>query len=422
VPVSQHPETGIPDAFLLHFAAHAFAPFDNPRRVGLAISGGSDSMAMLHLMARAAPDAGWQLRAVTVDHQLRPEAAREAQFVAEVCANLGVPHVVLTWDHGPITGNLMDRARRARYALMAAWARGHGIGHVALAHTASDQAETFLMGLSREAGLDGLSGMRPRFHQNDVTFVRPFLQQTRSDLRGFLTRHDLKWVEDPTNEDAKYSRVKARRALKALAPLGITEERLANTVHHLAMAQGVLRLAAMDAALQVVTEVAGALQIDRTAFRRLGPELDRRVLLHCIKWLKNDDYPPRAPEIERLVRAIDQGKSATLAGCRLILRADQILMVREPKDLAGPVPHDQIWDGRWRIKGPEVPGLQVNALGAAGLLACKGWRDLALPREVLLVTPALWQGDQLIAAPLAGKTAGWSASVSQSFREFLLSH
>lgn len=88
---------------------------------------------------------------MTVDHRLRPEAADEARFVACACARIGVPHETLAWEHGEIGGNLQDRARRARYALIADWARRGGIGDVVLGHTADDQAETVLMGLAREA-------------------------------------------------------------------------------------------------------------------------------------------------------------------------------------------------------------------------------------------------------------------------------
>ncbi|MGB7261684.1 MAG: tRNA lysidine(34) synthetase TilS, partial [Albidovulum sp.] len=147
------------DAFLLHVAEHAFRS-ETPDVIAVAVSGGSDSMALLSLFARIQARRGGQLRAVTVDHRLRPEAADEAQAVAAFCQKINVQHDILVWDHGEITGNLQDQARRARYGLIGEWAQRSGIGHIVLGHTADDQAETFLMGLAREAGIDGLSGMR----------------------------------------------------------------------------------------------------------------------------------------------------------------------------------------------------------------------------------------------------------------------
>src|SRR5690606_38404014 len=157
-----------------------------PERIGVAVSGGSDSMAALHLLTAF----GLKVEAATVDHGLRPEAATEAETVARACAALSVPHETLRWTDGPAaTGNLMEQARLARYRLLAGWALRRGLTQVAIAHTADDQAETFLMRLAREAGLDGLAGMRSTWEQDGVTFIRPLLVIGRADLRGYLSRH-----------------------------------------------------------------------------------------------------------------------------------------------------------------------------------------------------------------------------------------
>ncbi|RME16806.1 MAG: tRNA(Ile)-lysidine synthetase [Alphaproteobacteria bacterium] len=111
-----------------HIAPRVLASglLDGVGTLGLAVSGGGDSMALLHLMATLAPARGLSLRAATVDHGLRPEAADEARFVAEVCARLGVPHETLVWDGRAARGNLQAEARAARYRLLAGWAAGQG--------------------------------------------------------------------------------------------------------------------------------------------------------------------------------------------------------------------------------------------------------------------------------------------------------
>ncbi len=412
------------DAHLLFWAQTACGWIGKPpASVGLAVSGGSDSMAMLHLMARAAPHAGWTLQAVTVDHRLRPEAADEAAFVGRVCAGLGVPHQVLAWDHGAISGNLMQAASQARYGLMASWARTHGIGYVLLAHTADDQAETFLMGLSRAAGLDGLTGMRWEWTDDGVTFRRPFLFQTRVELQAYLARHGLAWIDDPTNDDDQFTRVRARRALKALRPLGITVDRLASVVHNLAMAQGVVRQAVADKADQIAREAAGGLILDRKAFRFLDPEVARRLLIAAISWVSQARHAPREASVIRLLEAIRSGRDATLWGCRLSLAQAEIRITREGRAVSSlQSPTDQLWDNRWRVNGPHEPGLEVRALGFAGLKACKDWRLIEIPREALVVTPAIWRADRLIAAPLAGLSNGWTAEIPASFSRFIVSH
>lgn len=407
------------DAFLLFRALRAHGWRENaPASVGVAVSGGSDSMAMLHLMARAALQAGWSLRAVTVDHRLRPEAAEEAAFVARACTGLGVGHEVLAWDHGEITGNLMERAREARYRLIADWARVQGIEAVMVAHTADDQAETFLMGLSREAGLDGLVGMRPEWEVDGVTFRRPFLSQTREELRAFLVRNGLGWVEDPTNENNRYTRVKARRALKALKPLGITVDRLSSVIHHLSMAQGVVRQAVAEAGAEILTEVAGSLLFDHRPFMMCDPEIQRRLVIAMVRWIGGQEHPLRESKVFALGLALQKQKDATLGGVRFRWQGETCTVSREARAMGGPVAEGAIWDGRWRVAGADG---EVRALGAAGLRQCPDWRSAGLPRQMLEVTPAIWQGKVIVAAPMAGFGTAKAACVI-SFNAFLLSH
>ncbi len=399
------------DAFLLHLPDWAF-PRGWPERIGVAVSGGSDSLALLHLFARIQAHRGATLHAVTVDHRLRPEAAEEARFVAGICAGLGVSHDTLVWDHGKIDGNLQDQARRARYGLIAAWARDRGIGSVVLGHTADDQAETFLMGLARGAGIDGLCGMRRGWEEGGIRWLRPYLTVPRADLRAYLTRHGIRWVEDPSNADDRFQRVKARKALAALKPLGITVEGLSGVTGNLSIAQGALKSAAVERAAAIVRSAAGEVILDRQAFQMTHPETARRILIATLRWVSSAAYAPRAAQVDRLQEAIRQGRDATLWGCRLRVSETEIRITREPKAVAAlATPTDAIWDGRWRLTGPHHADLRIRALGAEGLRACKTWRDTGISRAALVVSPAVWRGKALVAAPLAGHGAGWTAEI-----------
>ena len=410
------------DAFLLHAAETAF-PGETPKVIGVAVSGGSDSMALLHLFARVQARRGGEVRAVTVDHRLRPEAAGESRFVADHCKSLGVRHDTLVWEHGPIKGNLQDQARRARYGLIGDWARNHGIGHVVLGHTADDQAETFLMGLAREAGIDGLSGMRRAWRDGDIEWARPYLLTPRQDLRDYLGRNGIGWVEDPSNADDRFTRVKARKVLNALRPLGITVNTLTGVIGNLAQAQSALRSAASERAEQILRTRAGEVIIDRAAFRRTDREIRRRILNAVFLWVARGDYAPRADAIFRIEAAIEEGRGATLAGARLVVTDTEARFTREPKAVAGlETPTDALWDDRWRLTGPHDPGLRVRALGAEGLRQCEDWRATGHSRAALVVTPAIWRGEALIAAPLAGMENGWVAEIVTGFHSFLLSH
>ena len=395
------------DAFLLHFIGSAFT-FNTPKSVGVAVSGGSDSLALLHLMHRWAADAGVTVQAVTVDHGLRKEAADEAQMVANMCRDLGLKHTTLRWTGWDGKGNLQDQARRARYGLMAEWAKECGIETVALGHTSDDQAETFLMRLARGSGVDGLSGMAVRRQSDGVTWMRPVLLQRRQELRDYLQRHNIGWIEDPSNDDVRFERVKIRQALKVLDGLGLDVERLAGTAQDLQIARSALEHQTQEVAERVVTVLSGDVLFDPAGLRRAHPEIRARLLAHALQWVASAQYRPRRHALTEVEMDILAGRSSTLHGCRILAKITEIRITREHQAVKDIVcPSDAIWDNRWRFEGPHETGLELGVLGESGLAECPDWRATGIPRASLLASPAVWKKDRLIAAPMAGLGNGW---------------
>lgn len=371
--------------------------------LGLAVSGGGDSMALLHLAVAA----GVRVSVATVDHCLRAEAAAEAASVARACAALGVPHVVLRW-HWDGVGNLQDRARRGRLALLSGWARELGLSAVALGHTRDDVAETFLMRLGRGAGVDGLSAMAARREVSGVTFLRPLLDVSRAELRDWLRARGVEWVEDPSNENDRFARVRARRDLAGLAKAGVSVEALVSIATQMAEVRDALDAQAREAVARVVRLEAGDVLFNAAAFTKLPLEIQRRLLLATVLWIGSVEYSPRGAAMIRLRDAVAAGRAATLTGVRCgtakgIVRFGR--EVRAVRDLE--VPADAVWDGRWRISGGDHKGLTLRALAEEGLCLCPDWRRAGLPRASLLASPALWRGEELVAAPLAGLAGDW---------------
>lgn len=397
-----------------------------PDPLGVAVSGGSDSLGLLALLSDWRAAGGPELRAVTVDHKLRPEAAEEAGQVARLCRDWGIPHATLDWTGWDGTGNLPDQARRARYRLMAEWAAAHRIACITLAHTLDDQAETFLMRLGRAAGVDGLAAMAPHWHQGGVRFARPALELRREELREVLRQRGLSWVEDPSNADPAYDRVRARQALKALAPLGIEATALATVARNLADVRDTLYTYVARAAREFARLDGGDVVFDRAGLAALPPEIARRLLQEALMWIGGADYPPRGAAMARLLGSIEAGRGLTLHGCRLIVRPDTLRLTREEQAVAGHrVPAGAVWDGRWRLTGPDMDGATVAALGEAGLKCCPDRRKIARPAASLRVSPAVWREKTLVAAPLAGMENGWRADlVVRENHDFaaLLSH
>lgn len=391
-----------------------------PGRIGVAVSGGSDSLALLYLLHQ------WgraDLTAATVDHGLRPEAAAEAARVAEICAGLDVPHQTLEWGRWAGSGNLQSEARKARYALLAHWAQDQGRDAVCLAHTMDDQAETFLMRLAREAGVDGLSGMEPAFRRQGVAFLRPLLETRRSDLRSYLESRHVGWIDDPSNDDDAFDRIKARKALVALEPLGIDAARLSGTIGNLRSARQALDATAQAIVLKHCHEENGDLLFDESAFRERQSEIVRRIGVAAVRWIGETDYPPRkSAQFSEILPWARSGGTCTLRGCLLTANGGNRRITREfnaVKEISSRT--DVLWDGRWCLDGPHAPDLELRALGEA--VSDTDWRETRMPRVSLLSSPAVWRGEELVAAPVAGLANGWTASATGrgNFADFLLS-
>ena len=379
--------------------------------LGVAVSGGGDSVALFLLLSDLAAVRGLRLHAVTVDHRLRPEAADEARSVAAMAARLGHPHDTLGWCGWDGAGNLQDAARRARYALMTDWARSRDIGKIALGHTADDQAETVLMRLGRAAGVDGLSGMKARREVDGIALLRPMLDLRRDDLRAYLTARGEGWADDPSNDDPAYDRIRVRQAMADLEPLGLTVPALAQVASNMADIRAALDHTVRQALRDHATiTCSGDLLFDRAAFAALPVELRRRIALAALRWIAGPGYPPRGVALSGFLDRLAAGGAATLAGCHARAEGVVLRFCREAGAVAAcRAAPGATWDGRWRLTGPDAAGAEVRALGPEGLARCDAWRDTGHPRLSLIATPALWRDDTLLAAPLAGGRNGWQA-------------
>ncbi|MEZ5722745.1 MAG: tRNA lysidine(34) synthetase TilS [Paracoccaceae bacterium] len=387
-------------------------------RLGVAVSGGGDSMALLHVLAECAPAAGVVLEAATVDHGLRPGSAAEADFVKRACEALDCQHETLVWEGWDGRGNLQAEARAARYRLLAGWARRRGLDLVALGHTMDDQAETFVMRLAREAGVDGLAAMEAVFARDGAAFWRPALALRRGQLRGYLARRGLDWREDPSNEDESFDRVKARRALAALSPLGIDAGTLAAVAVNLSSAREVLAATTRDAAARIARVQSGDVVLDRDGLLDQPWEIQRRLVAAALAWVATADYGPRRDAVSDLGVAILRRETRTLHGCLITCDDNTVRIAREYKAVrhltAAP---GALWDNRWRVTGPVEEAGVIRALGE-GVNLCPDWRNTGLPRSSLMASPAVWRGETLIAAPIAGLSGGFSAEIAHPRGDF----
>ena len=272
-------------------------------KLGLAVSGGPDSLAMLLLAHRALPG---RIAAATVDHGLRAENAAEAAMVGEVCANLGISHTVL-----PVVlaaGNVQAQARAARYAALAEWVSDQGLGGLATAHHADDQAETLLLRLNRESGVAGLAGVRARGQVpgTALPLLRPLLGFRRAELAGVVTQAGLTAAKDPSNEDDKFDRARLRKSLAGADWLDVPA--LAASAAHFADADAALDWAAAREWAESVRPAPMGLVYRPQAPRAIA----LRVIARIVRELGGEE--PRGSAVARLFEKLLGRETASIGG------------------------------------------------------------------------------------------------------------
>jgi tRNA(Ile)-lysidine synthase len=277
--------------------------------IGVAVSGGPDSLALLLLAAAARPG---RVEAATVDHGLRTESAEEAAMVAALCETLGVPHrtLVADWSELP-ESNIQAQARALRYRLLNSWATERGLAAIATAHHADDQAETLLMRLARGAGVRGLGGTRARRAlSEEVLLIRPLLGWRKIELVNLVADAGLEAVDDPTNRDPRHDRSRIRKWLESTD--WADPARLAASAAALRDADEALDWALAPLIGSRIRQDEAALIVEPSDLPR---ELKRRLLLAAFAEL--GAAPPRGPELLRAMDALEAGDTVTLSGLKL---------------------------------------------------------------------------------------------------------
>jgi tRNA(Ile)-lysidine synthase len=358
-----------------------FAGLISAPAIVLAVSGGPDSTALLFLAARwhAKRKHGPKLLAVTVDHGLRAESAREAKHVARLASKLGVAHRTLRWmGKKPATG-IQEKARQARYGLLADAASKAGASHVLTAHTLDDQAETVLMRLIRGSGMTGLGGMArvsplparrerspdfakrrqaaeggsrrtgavetpphpdllPVNGERELLLMRPLLNLPKARLIATLKVAKIPFIEDASNANPRFTRIRMRALMPALTAEGLSAERLSLLARRIRRADAALELAAEVAAEMLSSAPwsdSGPISLDATGLGFLPAEIALRLLGRAIA-ARGDEGPVELAKLELLHATLASHKPGagrlrrTLAGAVVTLTQERLMVERAP--------------------------------------------------------------------------------------------
>jgi tRNA(Ile)-lysidine synthase len=328
-------------------------PLSQASALVLAVSGGPDSTALLFLTARwrAAFERGPKLLAVTVDHGLRPESAREARAVKRLARRLGIVHRTLRWTGGKPATGLQEAARNVRYRLLAAAAKTAKADHILTAHTLDDQAETVLIRMSRGSGLTGLSAMAqmsrlPVDGDETIMLVRPLLEIPKARLIATLVDAKLDFAQDPSNRDPRFTRARLRGVMPVLAREGLDARRFALLARRLRRADAAIETAVCAAAKELSRDRwsdRGPIVLDAARFARLPAEVALRLLGRAIAQV-GDEGPVELGKLETLHQALEDANQheigrlrRTLGGAVVTLTNATLAVERAPSRRTGHV-------------------------------------------------------------------------------------
>lgn len=396
------------------------ACFQNHRHVVLAVSGGPDSMALMHLAAEwkaLRGDGAPSFSVITVDHGLRPDSAIEAALVAAAAQGLGFAHTTLHWEGGKPKTGLQAAAREARYRLIGAHLRANGWQAVATGHTQDDQAETVLMRLARGSGVDGLAAMRSVTMPDKFWLLRPLLGVSKARLETTLRDRGVTWIVDPGNEKPEFERGRLRAVRNVLDGLGLQNDQIALSAQRLGRTRE-----ALDWTSGYFAEKLGdALHIDDLGFAEiqwdrlleLPEEIRLRILLQLLGSIGGGGRAAVSLgqlEAMTVTRDWQSPEGLTLAGAVFSKGGKGCIMVtreygRSPLPEVVLAPGQGLeWDNRFTVftSVNDPDHFTVAALGPKGLdfLAKTGCCNIDGPRRAMVSIPGLWLGDALISAPL----------------------
>ncbi len=385
-----------------------FSGIANKDRVALAVSGGRDSMALMHLIYRwkqkFTPNIEVQI--VTVNHNMRKASAGECEFVRKASTDYGFTHKILSWEHEPIVTCIQERARNARYQLILDYIRKVDIDTILTAHTADDNIETFFMRLAKGSGLNGLKSINKIRYENGSQIMRPLLSLSRALITEILTSTNNEWIDDPTNKDTNFERVRVRNNIDLLSKLNISSDNLTKTIQRLDRTHEALSYIADSISRQSVkVSQLGYAEIDFDKLCHYPNEIILRVFAKALTDINGGKVS--LSSLENIYEGIlETTKSMTLNGCLIIPQNNKYIIVRESRGIT-PIEvniNEQIsWDGRFdvQLKSCNRANIIIDQMGRSDDLGkmIDGTSFQKIPKLALKTLPGGFIEDKLVLLP-----------------------
>ena len=307
----------------------------NNKSFAIAVSGGSDSLCLAYFSKIYKSEFNNKIHVLIVNHKLRKESHKEALKVKEILKKKGINSKVLNWKGLVPKSNIQKNARNIRYSLMSNYCLKNNIKYLVTAHHIDDQIENFFIRLLRGSGLTGLSSMSEiTNYNNNLKIVRPFLNFKKEDLRYVTLSYFKNYIEDPSNKDEKFLRVRVRKYRKDMEMEGLDTSKIVKTVNNLLSANKAINYYKNKALYKHVSFLSkNKCLISKQIFSEEAGEIIFKSFSDILSLVSGKYYPPRSKKIINLIKNIKKTKfsKSTLGGCIVENKNDTILISKESR-------------------------------------------------------------------------------------------
>lgn len=399
-----------------------------PKKLAAAVSGGPDSMVMCYLLQKFCIKNNIALHVLIVNHMLRTESSAEAQNVQLFLNNQGIKTKILTWDGKKPSSNIQALAREKRYQLLSDYCKTNNIHHLITGHQADDQAETVLLRIIRGSGIDGIAGMQESSKINNIFILRPMLSIRRSEIMKMIQETQWLYVEDPSNKNSAFSRIKVRNLLSN-PEWSFMHNKLQLLGKNATRARNYLQQQTDNFIKNKWTfSELGTASINLHEYITEHEEIALRALSKVLMYIGGNTLPPRLVQIEKIYSDLktNQWNDRTLFGCILRLRKKQLSIMREYKDIPTYMPvianKVTVWDNRFIVESDTdgyIQKLSVENINEL-LKPLIAPNKIPLPYEILMTLPSFFTNQNSI-IHVPGLYNNHNHSVSILLKPILLS-
>ena len=393
------------------------------KNIGIAISGGPDSIALTLLLNKFKNKYSYKLIAFTVDHQLRKESNQEAKNVKNLMEKFSIKHITLEWQNSKPNTKILELARIARYNLLAESSNINKINVMMLGHHLDDQIETFIIRLEANSGLNGLACMselsKIKTDFGNLNILRPLLPFKKQDLINICKEKQMKWNEDPTNYNLKYKRVRVRKILlnsnlhKDFKPVIDVYNKLKSNFDNILI---------YIIKNHIIFNKIGICQIDEKKFQKLPNLIKEKILIILIKIIGGKKYPRKTSNIKHLINKLSKKEKiyATLGGVYIVKNKNKITLLRQFDSTVKNIPIKSkkiIWDRRFIVENfSEISNLYIGPLTEKDYLNMIKLKKIIrpkLPFYAIKTIPTVRVLDEIVSIPhlLYNKNKFWKNNI-----------